>query len=226
MAINCILCNSNKLDVFWEQKEGIPWKVLKLDKENFKSLYYYKCLNCFLVFKDPNFWPDLGQEKELYDFHNNNIEDQGYRDFLSRLVSPILENISPEMNGLDFGCGPSKGIESILDKKGIKIESYDPLYFSNEDLMVKNYDFITCSEVAEHFHAPYDEFKKLRSILNEKGILGIMTQWVPNDFKNWWYHRDITHVSFYTPKTFEWIAQEFDMNYKFYSNCVTLLSCR
>jgi len=29
------------------------------------------------------------------------------------------------------------------------------------------------------------------------------------DFKEWWYHRDATHVCFYRQETMEWIARRF-----------------
>ena len=52
--------------------------------------------------------------------------------------------------------------------------------------------------------------KLLKSLLNENGIIAIMTLFHPNsdeDFKQWWYRRDITHISFYTPKTLRQMAE-------------------
>lgn len=34
-----------------------------------------------------------------------------------------------------------------------------------------------------------------------------------NDFKDWFYIRDVTHVSFYTPKTIKIIANMLDMEF-------------
>jgi hypothetical protein len=44
-------------------------------------------------------------------------------------------------------------------------------------------------------------------MLKPKGVLGVVTRRVPDDFEGWWYHRDPTHVVFYSERTFEWIAE-------------------
>lgn len=47
-----------------------------------------------------------------------------------------------------------------------------------------------------------------------------MTQFLYNDeqFNNWWYLRDKTHIVFYRPKTMEYIATKFKLDYKFPEN--------
>ena len=78
------------------------------------------------------------------------------------------------------------------------------LFFSNK------YNFITCTETAEHFFNPNREFKTLDSILAPGGWLGVMTTFLTEDksFENWYYRRDPTHVVFYAEKTFEVIAKQ------------------
>jgi hypothetical protein len=43
-------------------------------------------------------------------------------------------------------------------------------------------------------------------MLKPRGLLAVNTQRVPDTFENWWYHRDPTHVVFYSLNTFLWIA--------------------
>ncbi|MBO8138417.1 MAG: methyltransferase domain-containing protein [Desulfotomaculum sp.] len=48
----------------------------------------------------------------------------------------------------------------------------------------------------------------LKEHLAAKGILALMTLYHNNhNFKNWWYRQDKTHICFYSPKTFSWIAK-------------------
>ena len=92
------------------------------------------------------------------------------------------------------------------------MDRYDP-YFAPTPLHEKSYDFITCTEVVEHFRAPLIELKKMCSMVQEGGWIGIMTQ-LRDSHRNdptWWYLRDRTHVSFYSAKTFEWIARALDL---------------
>jgi len=99
------------------------------------------------------------------------------------------------------------------EKNPKKIPPYDKDPFNPaDDHFVPPFDFITCTETAEHFRYPAEDFQKLFSplLLNpDKGILAIMTQMLysKEQFVNWWYLRDKTHVSFYTAPTMEYIAK-------------------
>jgi len=64
------------------------------------------------------------------------------------------------------------------------------------------------TETIEHFYHPRDEFLFLNRLLKGHGDLGLMTQILTasQDFSTWWYPHDPTHVSFYTPTTFDWVA--------------------
>jgi hypothetical protein len=48
------------------------------------------------------------------------------------------------------------------------------------------------------------------SMLEDNGILAIMTSFLSNieDFENWYYRRDPTHVVFYSQETFKVIARQ------------------
>ncbi|MEJ2488680.1 MAG: methyltransferase domain-containing protein, partial [Sulfurovaceae bacterium] len=58
---------------------------------------------------------------------------------------------------------------------------------------------------------PQKEFQRLKDMLQEDGALYIMTEIYSedNDFKNWYYKEDPTHVIFYTKKSFEWIKEHY-----------------
>ena len=88
------------------------------------------------------------------------------------------------------------------------LEIYDPYFFPDDSCLNKQYDFITCTEVAEHFYSPQKEFQKLNSLLGVGGWLGIMTNFYDDsiDFQDWYYRKDPTHVVFYAQETFEFIG--------------------
>jgi len=73
------------------------------------------------------------------------------------------------------------------------------------------YDFITCTETAEHFVDPRAEFDRFDVLLRPGGWLGVMTEVLDEDriFETWRYARDPTHVCFYGRRTFDWIADRF-----------------
>ena len=191
---NCIVCRSKKIEVFIIVNEKIYWK----------------CLFCLSKFLDKSNYVDLETERKHYLKHDNNIHGIGYRKFLSRLSNPLKNYISKHENGLDYGCGYAPALVEMLLEEGYNIECYDPYFFSGKNIFLKKYQFITCSEVVEHFFNPYEEFKKIDNILDANGYLAIMTCFMTDDnlFRDWYYRRDPTHVVFYNKRTFSVIASQ------------------
>jgi 2-polyprenyl-3-methyl-5-hydroxy-6-metoxy-1,4-benzoquinol methylase len=174
---------------------------------------------------DKSFFIDPVEEEQRYLEHNNDIKDNEYRAFLSRLSDPLKEKISPGSNGLDFGCGTGPALADMLTQDGFKVELYDPFFFPDENALSKQYDFITCTETAEHFYDPFKEFKTLDSLLKPGGWLGVMTSFLTSDdeFENWYYRRDPTHVTFYCEKTFQVIASQRNWKCEIRSKDIVLL---
>ena len=88
---------------------------------------------------------------------------------------------------------------------------YDLYFHDDRELLNQQYDYIACSETAEHFKEPYAEFKQLFNLLKPNGKLYIMTDRFEEsrDFGSWFYKTDPTHVFLYHEKAFEWIRDEF-----------------
>ncbi|TYT74248.1 class I SAM-dependent methyltransferase [Desulfobotulus mexicanus] len=171
---------------------------------------YWQCSACNLVFVDAAFLLAPDAEKAEYDLHENSPEDEGYRRFLSRLTIPLLERLGGEkLEGLDFGCGPGPALASMMEENGYPMALYDPYYAPDKKPLEKEYDFITCTEAMEHFYRPQKEWKLLFELLKPGGWLGIMTKLVKDAkaFAGWHYKNDPTHVSFFSRKTFEYMAQ-------------------
>lgn len=178
-----------------------------------KDPYYqnfWRCSECDLTFLSPSSRLDLDLEKKRYLLHQNDIKDEGYLNFLNKILIPLKNFIKKENKGLDFGSGPYPMLSEILSKEGYNIDSYDPI-FSPKDLQDNYYDFIICCEVAEHFYSPFHEFKRLSTLLKQDGVLAIMTGIFYEDysFDKWHYKNDPTHVCLYSLKTFDFIEAKF-----------------
>jgi SAM-dependent methyltransferase len=180
----------------------------------FRNIIYHRCLNCHALLMDPRFYLSPAAEKERYDQHNNDPADPGYRRFVSPLVERVKAAYSTEAKGLDYGAGPGPVVSALLKEAGYRPVLYDPFYWKEPTLLEDRYDYIVCCEVIEHFHQPYSEFKRLRSLLNPGGALFCMTELYEDstDFESWHYKNDPTHVFFYHQDSLTWIRNRFSFS--------------
>ncbi|NLX22382.1 MAG: class I SAM-dependent methyltransferase [Phycisphaerae bacterium] len=171
---------------------------------------YWRCPTCAATFLDIAQLPDRPTERARYLLHENDPHDAGYRSFLSRLATPLLDKLPPGREGLDYGCGPGPALAHMLTEAGHTVRLYDPFFHPDASALRHTYDFITCTEVAEHFHQPAREFARLDALLRPGGWLAIMTCFATDDrrFADWHYRRDPTHVVFYRPQTFHYLAAQ------------------
>lgn len=172
---------------------------------------YWRCAACVATFLDAAQLPSPSEEQAHYAWHENHPTDPGYRRFLAKLAVPLLERLSTPAQGLDYGCGPGPALAAMLQEAGHAVRLYDPFYHPDESALFGTYDFITCTEVAEHFHRPAEEFARLDAMLRPGGYLAIMTCFQDDDahFASWHYRRDPTHVVFYRAETFHFLARHF-----------------
>ena len=206
----CTVCKNNKIEFFL----------------NVEGLDYWQCTFCKATMLDPIKFISSNKEKKHYLKHNNEINDTRYRIFLSNLIEPLKDKISIDDMGLDYGCGYAPALADILKKDGFNVELYDPFFFKNENIFCRKFNFITCSEVVEHFFKPYEEFNKIDSLLAKNSSLAIMTSFMTEDylFKNWYYRRDPTHVVFYKKITFKIIASQRNWKINFPSENIVLFN--
>lgn len=170
---------------------------------------FFRCPECELIHVLASERLDLQSETKRYELHQNNSSDQGYRTFLDQLLIPLAKVLKPGARGLDYGCGPGPTISVMLAERGFLMTNYDPIFFKDETALSTDYDFITCTEAAEHFFDPAREFKQLDKLLRPGGKIGMMTSTYHDEqsFEKWHYAKDPTHVSFYSRKTIDKIAR-------------------
>jgi hypothetical protein len=176
---------------------------------------YFHCQRCDLRFLSPSERLNAQHEKERYAAHNNDVDDLGYQRFLEPLFREIKARVSPNSIGLDFGAGPGPALARMFEISGHSMSLYDPFFWPDRGALVnQTYDFVTASEVVEHFYSPHQEFRRLYQLLKPGAWLGIMTllfnQHSATDFANWYYRRDPSHVAFFSRNSFEWIQREYE----------------
>jgi len=200
ISIACPLCNADNCSPFHTSMKP--------------SRDYHICSYCDLVFVDKRFHLCSKEERSIYDLHENNPNDKHYRSFLNKLAKPLSEKLLPQSLGLDFGCGPGPTLSLMLEELGHQVAIYDKFYADDPETLTRQYDFITSTEVIEHLDAPNNTLTLLFSLLNERGVIGVMTKLRPSkeEFGSWHYKNDPTHIAFYSDKTMRYIAERFAKN--------------
>jgi transcription initiation factor TFIIIB Brf1 subunit/transcription initiation factor TFIIB len=185
-----------------------------LDKQF--SEYYYYCETCEFISKDEERTLEVDLEKDVYDTHENSIENEGYVNMFKKFLDDAaMKFVGEGKSGFDFGSGPEPVLAQILTRDyGYDMDIYDLFYSPKKTYEGKKYDLITSTEVVEHLKNPMIYFNLFKNLLKEDGVLAIMTLFHPKDdekFGDWWYRRDKTHISFFTRKTMETIAEMLEL---------------
>lgn len=185
---------------------------------------YWHCPNCQLIHVPQRFLLNTTAEKAIYDLHENNPDDPGYKTFLSRLFTPLTAQLPAASQGLDFGCGPSPVLAEMFREAGFDCVTFDIYYDNQPARLQQQYDFIASTEVVEHLAAPAKVFQQLLACLKPNALLGIMTQrWDSIErFKQWTYRNDPTHICFFHEQTFQWLAQKFGLQLTIYPRDVVI----
>ncbi len=170
---------------------------------------YWRCPYCHATYLDRAQLPDGATELDCYRYHRNDPDDPRYRRFLLPAFYALVDRLGGgALEGLDYGSGNGSAMAAMLEEVGYRVTLYDPYFRPDAAALERQYDFITCTEVVEHFHEPGREFDRLNRLLKPGGWLVVLTTFLTEDawFAQWHYRRDPTHVIFYKPPTFRCIA--------------------
>lgn len=193
--MKCKICKNDTLELY--------------DKAQNKS--YNICKNCQAIMLEKEFLVDTDIELAQYENHNNSFQSKGYVKMFEDFLDYFWEDVDKkDTNALDFGSGPGPVLAQILTNKGLHVDIYDKFYQPIKIYEDKKYSLITSTEVFEHLQNPLEILTLFKNHLIKGGIIAIMTLFHDNNkenFLNWWYRRDPTHILFYTPKTFEVLAE-------------------
>jgi len=192
--MTCKICNF----------DTICWEDIPLKK-------FYYCPHCECIHLDSMHMLSLTDEKKAYDHHQNSLENEGYVQMFENFLDFFWKDIPCKEECLDFGSGPTPVLSELLKRRGTHVTCYDKFYQPDTHFKQHHYDFITSTEVFEHLSDPLSALLLFHYILKPKGIVALMTLFHSNnqaDFKDWWYRRDHTHITFYTPKTIAIMADK------------------
>ncbi|QPJ63958.1 MAG: class I SAM-dependent methyltransferase [Candidatus Nitrohelix vancouverensis] len=195
--MNCPLCLSSQTALFLEgdQRE------------------YQACSVCALIFVPSSHHLPLDEERARYLEHENSLDNPGYVNMFQKKID-LLQLHCPNITRiLDYGCGYEPVLKALLKRAGFQAEGFDPYFFQEWDKNAR-YDLVISTETVEHFSQPGKELQTMLSALAPRGYLALMTRFYPSRdrehdrdaFSDWYYKRDPTHVAFYGPATFDWIA--------------------
>ena len=190
--MHCPLCYCHSLNLFYRDRRRD----------------YCLCSACGFIFVPRAFHLSASAERAVYDHHENNPEDAGYRRFLSRLATPLLERLPAGSKGLDFGCGPGPALAKMLIEHGHSVALFDKFYACDNSVWSQNYDFICATEVLEHLARPRFEVERLWQQLKPGGYLGIMTKLAIDKtaFARWHYKNDPSHIGFFSERSVAWLS--------------------
>ena len=203
----CKICNSNAKQVFNS-------KILK--KYDVK---YFKCDNCGYLFTEQPFWLDKAYSRSI------NLSDTGLLDrniYFSKVLS-VLIYFCFNKNGLFLDYAGGYGVFTRLMRDiGFDFYWHDPYtqnLFANgfeKDLKPDSkFELITAFEVFEHLVSPKEEIEKM---LSYSKTIVFSTELLPKEIpdpKEWWYYgfNHGQHISFYSEKTLNTLANQFKSNY-------------
>lgn len=171
---------------------------------------FFFCNECKLLFVPAEEHISLDDEKKRYDLHDNSTANKGYIRFLEEIAG-VIEDLKPvDQNVLDYGCGKNAVLGMLLQRKGVTIDSYDPLYSLGIECLSKKYDILVLCEVVEHMRNLKDEIRRIKKILDKNGKIILRTNVYPSveEFCTWWYKEDMTHINFFSRKSIQLFASK------------------
>ena len=204
-----------------EAQEKFKAKILKK-----YDIQYFYCNNCGFLQTEEPYWMEEAYENPI------NISDTGYLSrniYLSqKLTILLILFFNKKGKFLDYAGGYGVfvrlmrdiGFDFYWDDKYAKNLfalgfEYEKLIKDKKDKWRGAFEAVTTFESFEHFSDPIEEVKKM---LNISGNIIFTTELLLNPLPepdDWWYYGldHGQHISFYSKKTFQFIANKFRLNY-------------
>lgn len=154
----------------------------------YSNIKFLQCPNCNYLKKCK-----LPSDTESITRYDKHVCDDNYVLYMNKIYDEIKEYLVRNTT-LDYGCGKIHLLSDILNNNGYNSSYYD-LYYYNIEIPNK-VDNIILIEVFEHISDPVMLLTNLKKHLTNNGRIIIKTEVVVKNLNNWWYLRDITHVSF------------------------------
>ena len=115
---------------------------------------YWRSPECNAIFLDHTHFSSARVEHEHSLGHDNRADEPAYKKFLSQLTTPLLTQLKLGEKVLVLGCGPSPAEAAMRSERGFSM-ALAIRFPSDKSSLQSIWDFITCTETAEHFHDPF-----------------------------------------------------------------------
>jgi 2-polyprenyl-3-methyl-5-hydroxy-6-metoxy-1,4-benzoquinol methylase len=211
---NCKICG-NKNDFFASAKLLNKYDV-----------NYFQCSSCGFVQTEKPYWLDEAYSSAIADADvgliTRNIQNRTDCKKILDICFPHFFNMdgSEKPIFLDYAGGYGIFVRMMRDL-GYDFYWYDKyckgifVYEHYIADMQKKYQLLTAFEFMEHIHDPLFELKQLFKL---SGNIIFSTELIPKGFpkpNEWWYYALSSgqHISFYTKKSLEFIADKFGKKY-------------
>jgi len=209
-----------------ENKEIFTAKVL-----NKYDVKYYYCGKCGFLNTEEPYWLNEAYESPI------NVSDTGIMkrniSFSALTLNIIYYFFNCHKIYLDFASGYGIFVRLMRDL-GLDFKWQDNF---SQNLLARGFEYsdkdfeielITAFEVFEHFANPLEEIERMLKI--SKNIL-FSTMLLPEDIPEpgkWWYYsfNHGQHISFYSKKTFQFIAKKYGLNYYTDNNSIHFLTTK
>ncbi|WP_119968060.1 MULTISPECIES: methyltransferase domain-containing protein [Shewanella] len=206
--IKCPLC-SNAAEFFIQDKKRA----------------FYTCSDCHLVFANPQSYLMPAALKQRYGRANKASKQKQLVQFIQPLLTQISAQQHGPLTGLNFGRVLDSNSLDKIEHAGHSLYQYDPFIKIDQHIFNRQYDFICCYRVLEHFQQPAKEWALLSSLLKEGGWLAISTSLLTDLslFSKWHFKNNPSHVSFYSQQTFDYLAQNSEFKLLFAAKELVLM---
>lgn len=193
------------------------------------NITYYRCPNCGYICTETPYWLSEAYSDAIAD-SDIGLLARNYR--FQQTVPIIINLVSSGMTEslLDYGAGYGVFVRLMRDR-GYNFEWYDKycdnIFAKGHEKTRDHYSIITGFELAEHLVDPISE---LAPILKMCDHFIFSTSLVPfsspPQISEWWYYAVDSgqHVSIYTKRSFQILAEKFGMHYYHFVGSMHLLS--
>jgi Methyltransferase domain len=179
---------------------------------------FMACPNCEFLFPAEVFWLNEAYQRPI-NLEDTSILERNIR--FAKIISVILYFFFKRQGQfLDFAGGYGLFTRLMRDI-GFNFQWYDPhtpnLFaqgFECELNSSRKFELITACEVLEHFENPAAETSRLFSLSDNLLFSTILLPQSPPRADEWWYYgfEHGQHISFYSKKTMEFLAQKNQRN--------------
>lgn len=214
--MNCKICQNESLLV----KKALIRKKYQAE--------YYRCSVCdFMFIKDP-IWLKEAYENPI------NLTDTGYvmrNVYLSKKTLILFTLIfGSKFTYLDYAGGYGM-LARLMRDYGLNFLNDDPytqnLFAQGFEYKKEEIEALTCFECFEHLVNPTEEIEKM--LIITKNIF-FSTRLLPQNLpdNDWEYYglEHGQHVSFYSKKTFEFLAKKYNINYYTNGDNLHFFTCK